>query len=684
MDSITRIAREPATSVRQTLGGVTSVTTSNLIHMPWVQNHKLTVRRNGLGNGLVVAFLTSFLWFLTSPAAELLPIEDFCRPPTLNRVRLSPLGRHMAAITSEHGKQYILLSDLVSGKLTRLPVPRLLGFQWLTEERLLCHSGGTLLGEMFAVNIDGTQTKVLVQPILTQLIASKGFRGHIFEVLGGVPRSESVLVADYLVTPSNLGMYPHPDVQRLNYFTGALALEEKNPGNVVKWLVDNEGIVRAGILRDKDTVQLLYRHSKTEPWAVVHTSTRDESDLLPVRFGAGGELYVFSHNGGDVLGLYTFDLEAKRVDKCLCRDEQFDLVTAAFSPTGTLLGAFCEAERIKFKPVDEEYRKVQARLDAAMPETINLPVSMSVDGAKILYRSFSDRDPGAYYLVDPVKNEFGIIGRSASWLKPELMAAVQPIEYAARDGLTIHGYLTIPPGAAATNLPLIIMPHGGPAARDSWRYEPEVQFLANRGYAVLQVNFRGSAGYGLKFLRAGFKEWGGKMQDDITDAVHWAVARGLADGHRVGIFGASYGGYAALMGLIATPDLFRCAICYAGVTDVRSITQKSSLRGQFREDFEHITREHIGDYRADKRHLQEISPVNLADKIQAPILLAYGARDPIVDIEQGRTFAKALKKNKKEFELIVEENEGHGFTREGARSNLLFRIELFLNKNLSE
>src|SRR6516225_7868285 len=133
----------------------------------------------------------------------------------------------MAAITSEHGKQYILLSDLVSGKLTRLPVPRLLGFQWLTEERLLCHSGGTLLGEMFAVNIDGTQTKVLVQPILTQLIASKGFRGHIFEVLGGVPRSESVLVADYLVTPSNLGMYPHPDVQRLNYFTGALALEER-------------------------------------------------------------------------------------------------------------------------------------------------------------------------------------------------------------------------------------------------------------------------------------------------------------------------------------------------------------------------------------------------------------------------------------------------------------------------
>lgn len=590
----------------------------------------------------------------------------------------------MAALTSEKGKQYILLSDLISGKLTRLPVPRLLTFHWLTEERLLCYSGGPLLGEMFAVNIDGTQTKVLLQPALTQVIASKGSRAHVFELLGVLPRSDSILVADYSVTPSSLGMYHHPEVQRLNYFTGALVLEEKNPGNVVRWLVDNVGTVRAGISRDKDTVQLLYRHSMKEPWAVIHTSTRDESDLLPVRFGAAGQLYVFSHNGGDVLGLYSFDLEAKRLGKCLCSDEQFDLVTAAFSPTGNLLGAFYEGERIKFKPVDDEYRKVQARLDAAMPETINLPVSMSLDGAKILYRSFSDRDPGAYYLVDAMKNEFGIVGRSALWLKPELMAAVQPIEYAARDGLTIHGYLTIPPGAAATNLPLIIMPHGGPAARDSWRYEPEVQFLANRGYAVLQVNFRGSAGYGLKFLRAGFKEWGGKMQDDITDAVRWAVAKGVADGHRVGVFGASYGGYAALMGLIATPELFKCAICYAGVTDVRRIIQKSNLRGQFREDFEQITREHIGDYRADKRHLQEISPVNLANKIQAPILLAYGARDPIVDIEQGRVFAKALKQNKKEFELIVEEKEGHGFTSEGARSNLLSRIELFLKKNLNE
>lgn len=447
---------------------------------------------------------------------------------------------------------------------------------------------------------------------------------------------------------------------------------------------DNDGLIRGAVALEKDKVQLLYRPSTNQAWSVIYSSTTDEADVSPIGFGANGQLLVYSHNGTDFWGLHSFDPVAKDVGACLFRDSNNDIVRAVLSPAGALLGAFYEADRIKFQALDPNYQKVQASLDAALPDTVNVPVSMTADGSKIIYLCFSDRDPGAYYLVDAAKNEFGIVGRSGPWIKPQQMAPVQPIQFSARDGLLVHGYLTLPQTANPTNLPLVMFPHGGPAARDSWRFDPEVQFLANRGYAVLQINFRGSVGYGLKFHEAGFKEWGGKMQDDITDGIKWAIAKGIADPQRIAIFGASYGGYAALMGLITTPELFKCAICYAGVTDVRSITRKARLRGEIRGHFERVLREEIGDYRADKARLREISPVNLADKISAPLLLAYGAQDPIVDIAQARAFAKALKKNKKPFELIVEEHEGHGFSSESARSNLLQRVDLFLRQNLRQ
>lgn len=559
---------------------------------------------------------------------EPLPIQHFCRSPSLTHLQLSPDGKRMTALTSEEGKQYLIVSDLVNGQIKRTMVPPFVSYGWVTEQRLLCYSGGVRLGEIFAVNIDGSELNILQESFWNQ--ARRRGEIHFYGVLKILQKSsDEILVEDALFTPWNFGSHPRPDVQRLNFLNGKMHLVEKNPGKVVEWLSDNEGQVRAAITWDKDIVQLLYRASPKEPWAVLYSSTRDEADLAPAGFAGDGQLYVYSRHDSDVFFLYSFDPVSRQLGGCLSSEENAEIGKTAFSATGTPLGAFYESDRLKFKPLNETYRKLQAQMDASLPGTVNVPISTSRHGDKIVYAAYSDKDPGAYYLVDTVKNEFGIVGRSALWVKPERMATMQPIQYTARDGLTIQGYLTLPPGVAATNLPLIVMPHGDPASRDSWRYYPEAQFLANRGYAVLQPNFRGSRGYGLKFLRAGFKEWGGKMQDDITDAVHWAIEKGIADRQRIAMFGTSYGGYAALMGLITTPELFKCAICYACVTDVRSITRKSRLRGEVRADFEHIAREQIGDYRADKLQLQEISPVKLADKIQAPILLAYGALDPL-------------------------------------------------------
>jgi len=277
---------------------------------------------------------------------------------------------------------------------------------------------------------------------------------------------------------------------------------------------------------------------------------------------------------------------------------------------------------------------------------------------------------------------FGIFARTYNSINPEQMAAIKPIQYRSRDGLAINGYLTLPLENVGTNLPMIVVPHGGPWVRDRWRFDPMVQFLANRGYAVLQMNFRGSTGYGLKFESAGFKDWGGKMQDDITDGVRWAISQGIANPDRIAIFGTSYGGYAALMGLITTPQLYKCGISYAGVTDINALIRGMRFRGEFGNDIEQVWLERVGDYRSDRKHLDAISPVRLVEKIQAPVLLAYGGRDPKVKVEEGRDLAKALKKKHKKFELIIEPDEGHGFHSERAQTNLFNRVELFLKENL--
>jgi dipeptidyl aminopeptidase/acylaminoacyl peptidase len=538
------------------------------------------------------------------------------------------------------------------------------------------------VGGIFGINVDGTDQRLLTAPILDQASLRSGY-ARIFALLRVVPDwTNNVLVETDLVQFWKLNYEPRPEVRRLDFFTGKSKPEEKNPGNVVQWLAANDGAVRAAIARNKDDVELLYRDSKEKPWRVIHRSKTQDRDLIPRAVSEDGKhLYVAAHDGQDTLGVYLLNPETQELGSCLWRDERFDVHSCLFSSKSHLVGVFFESDKLRFKGLTPESEKLQSDVDEALPRSVNIPISRSRDGSRSLYFSSSDRDPGSYYLVDTQKREFGVFARRCPWLTTDQMVDMQPIEYKARDGLVIHGYLSIPPGSSGKNLPLVVLPHGGPNERDSWRFDSTVQFLANRGYAVLQMNFRGSTGYGLKFMRAGFKEWGGKMQDDITDGVKWAIAEGIADRNRIAIFGASYGGYAALMGLIGTPELFRCGISYAGVTDVRALT-RGSLTGELRREEQTILRQRIGDYRADQKHLDAISPVRLVEKIQAPILLAYGAKDPKVKIEQARDLAKALKKKRKKFELIIEPNEGHGFFSEKAQTNLFNRIEAFLKENL--
>ncbi len=271
------------------------------------------------------------------------------------------------------------------------------------------------------------------------------------------------------------------------------------------------------------------------------------------------------------------------------------------------------------------------------------------------------------------------LASSREWLKPADMAPMQPIKYQSRDGLTLHGYLTTPRGVEAKDLPLVVNPHGGPWARDAYGFNPEVQFLANRGYAVLQVNFRGSTGYGESLMMAGNREWGFKMQDDISDAVQWAIDQGIADAERVCIYGASYGGYAVMAGLAYTPELYRCGINYVGVTSIPLLFETAP--GAWASNMETMKRQ-IGDPKEDKAMLEDRSPTNHASRIQAPVLMAYGKQDPRVVIKHLEVMEEAMKQAGKPYEVIVKDDEGHGFRKFENQVEFYTAVERFLAKHL--
>ncbi len=300
---------------------------------------------------------------------------------------------------------------------------------------------------------------------------------------------------------------------------------------------------------------------------------------------------------------------------------------------------------------------------------------MSRDEKRMLVYAGSDRTLGAYYFYDMESGAFEKLADLSPWLKEEEMAAMRPVRYKARDGLLIHGYLTIPVGVEPKNLPVIILPHGGPWARDSWGFSPEAQFFANRGYAVLSMNFRGSTGYGKQFWTAGFQQWGRAMQDDITDGVKWLIGQGVADPKKVGIYGASYGGYAVLAGLAFTPDVYACGVDYVGPSNLFTLLDTIP---PYWELGRQMMYEQIGHPEKDKALLQAASPVFHADQIRSPLLVAQGANDPRVKKTESDQIVEALRKRNIYVEYIVKDNEGHGFRNEENRFEFYRAMERFL------
>jgi dipeptidyl aminopeptidase/acylaminoacyl peptidase len=383
---------------------------------------------------------------------------------------------------------------------------------------------------------------------------------------------------------------------------------------------------------------------------------RDKSAIfrLDMQTGKVGDLVV-GHDAVDVTGGLHFDRQKKQ-----------------------LVGVTIDAYKPETYWFDSEWAGVQKTVDAALPNTINT-LTRSDGGRLYLVTSQSDTQPRFWSLLDMEKRTLERLVSSRDWIDPDRMSEMRVVRFTARDGLEIPSYLTIPRGSTGKNLPLIIHPHGGPWSRDSWGFNTPVQFLASRGYAVLQPNFRMSTGFGRKHFGSGFRQWGLAMQDDLTDAVQWAVKEGVADPERICIFGASYGGYAALMGIIKTPELYKCAINYVGVANLGELFNN---RFWDRSMLDYSLPERLGHPEADREMLRANSPINNVEKINRPLFMAYGGRDRNVLPEQGEQLARALDRANKKYEWMFKPDEAHGYFSVENQVEFYSKVETFLRQHL--
>jgi dipeptidyl aminopeptidase/acylaminoacyl peptidase len=471
------------------------------------------------------------------------------------------------------------------------------------------------------------------------------------------------------------------DVYHLSISSGELELVAKNPGNVASWVADRDFEVRGALAATPEGgFDLLFRDTEDADWrTLVSWGPEDALSSGPVGFSGDGErIHLLDSRDANTARLVALDPKSGTL-AVLAGDERYDVGGVLVHPdTYEVQAVAIEKARAEWTVLDESIRE-----DFEAIERLNRGdfAVASRDRADERWLVAFTRDDGgaSYYSYERAKREGAHLFDARPDLAGYTLARMDPISFTARDGLTIEGYLTLPPGAGSEGLPMVLNVHGGPWARDGWGYDPEAQWLANRGYACLQVNYRGSTGYGKAFLNAGNKEWGARMHDDLVDAVRWAVDKGVVDPERVAIYGGSYGGYAALVGATFTPELFRCAVDVVGPSNL--ITLIKSIPPYW-STFLATFQKRVGNPDIEEEFLKSRSPLFFVDRIKIPILIAQGANDPRVKQAESEQIVAAMEEKGIDHEYLLFEDEGHGFARPENRLKFYAVAEKFLAKHL--
>jgi len=484
---------------------------------------------------------------------------------------------------------------------------------------------------------------------------------------------------DQMLVGLNLHDRRKHDVYRINLKNGAVEFDTDNPGNIVAWTADAQFQVRAAVATTPDGgSDLLFREATDKSWETLrHWGPDDEG--YAVSFSADGQtLYITGSHDANAQRLIALDL-VNHQETVIAEDTQYDIDDILIHPVSRVIQAVSfYRDKQEWQVLDQSIAPDFETIAQVRPGEFGVS-SRNLADTNWLVAYTTDDGPVYYYAYDRESKNSTLLFSNRSKLEELPLASMQPISYQSRDGLAISGYLTTPLASPAKNLPAVLLVHGGPWARDTWGYDPEVQWLANRGYAVLQVNFRGSTGYGKDFLNAGNREWGAKMHDDLIDAVNWLVQQGIADLKKVAIMGGSYGGYATLVGLTFTPDVFAAGVDIVGPSNLVTMMQSIPL---YWEPLRAIEAHRVGNLETEQEFLNSRSPLFFVDRIEAPLLIAQGANDPRVNQAESDQIVAAMQQGGKPVEYILYTDEGHGFARPENRLHFYAKAEEFLAKYL--
>ena len=600
---------------------------------------------------------------------DLIPIETLFGNPTQTQARLSPDGTRLSYLApSEDGVMNVWVRPLEGGEAKRVTADdhRGLRVHWWSEDskRILYIQDvdGNELWHAYATDLESGVTRdltpfmgVRAQNLITD-------RHHPTEVLVGLNLRDERLF----------------DMYRIDLETGAVVLDTVNPGDVSGWGTDASFTIRAAVANDpqEGSTTLRVRDTAEAEWRDLVTWDFEENGDLIGFTADGGGLYVESSIGADTTRLLEIDARTAEVRRVLAHDDRADVGAVEMDRSTRTIQA------VEFNYLQSEWRVLDpalevdfARLAAARDGQFEL-VSRDRDDDTWVVAYEEDDAPLAYYLYDRQRGELAKLFVNRPELEKYTLAEMKPVVIEARDGLELVSYLTLPPGLEAKNLPLVLNVHGGPWGRDVWGYDSTAQWLANRGYAVLQVNFRASTGLGKSFLNAGNGEWGqGAMQHDLTDAVKWAIEQGIADPEKVAIMGGSYGGYATLAGLTFTPELYACGVDIVGMSNMA--TTFATIPPWW-STFKQILIKRVGPVETDPEYNRRISPLFHADKIRAPLLIGQGANDPRVNINESNQIVEAMRARELPVTYVVYPDEGHGFARPENQMDFRYRTDLFL------
>ena len=642
-----------------------------------------------------------------APAA-LPPIASFFGYSPFGGAKLSPSARYLAVRGSAPGERdFLMVVDLQanSGKIVAKYSNADVGdFHWVNDQRLVFNTHEKAAGQgnaqhapgLYAVDADGGRFAELADRTAGQSTTGTRTVRKLLPwntyMLGQEGGQDSDYI--YVVQPMlDTGYHEvrHVELLRLNTVTG-FSQKVSRPREVSGWMLDHKGEPRLATSYDKNLITLHYLDPATKAWRDLASYPMygdGSAAITPLGFAPDGTLFVEARSGKATTSVHTFNFGTGKINpEPVLSAAGYDFDGGLVSNRAKVLGVRFRTDAVSNEWFDGGMKQVQAEVDKLMPVTVNLiSVPAQADSPWVLVQAYSDVVPSFFALYNKETKLLNKVGESRPGIQPAQMGRQQFVRYKARDGLEIPALLTLPAGAKPSKLPLVVLVHGGPYARGaSWGWSPQSQFLASRGYAVLEPEFRGSTGFGIKHFKAGWKQWGLAMQDDIADGVHWAVGKGIVDARRVCIAGASYGGYATLMGLVKHPDLYKCGINWVGVTDIGLLFNSGwNFTSDASDEWKaYGMPELIGDPVKDAAQFQATSPLQQAARITQPLLLAYGSVDRRVPITHGTKFRDAVTRTNQNVEWVEYPEEGHGWSLEKNRFDFWTRVEKFLDRHIGK